>query len=314
MRQVSVGSKETNMREGETARVTMSRGKNGTSALVIRVLAGGLLAGVVLATFQSLLSSKLPSGTLTIQRILVGLISGLLYMAVMAPLARRVRDRPLVRFLAIFLPIYITGTLADLVEAYFYTTLLSSFGLIAALVVEGIPILLVSAIIAWLIPASEEVDAEPSIGQAMRERSFLSWLWRICAAGVPYVLIYLGFAALVTPIERAYYNDPAFIASLHTRIPSTQLTILLEAARGVLFVLAQLPVVAILRKSRWLTALYIGLIGSAIEGWIPLLGMTTWPVAMRLGNVLELTGDAFGRALLMAVFVLLPTHAARKTD
>ncbi len=294
------------MKDKESVNIIMPQAKKGTLDLAGRVLIGGSLAGGVLTAFHWLLSATSKSGSLSIQSIWIELISGVLYVAVMTPLARRVHAPPLARFLAIFLPLYITGTLADLVEAYFYTTLLSLFSLIAALVLEGIPIILVSVIIAWLIPATEAADANLSLGDALRGRAWSSWLWRVLAAGVPYTLIYLAFAAIVTPIEHAYYYDPTFIASLHTRVPSTQLTLILEAGRGILFVLAQLPVVAVMRKSRWWTAIYIGLIGSIIEGWIPLLGMTSWPVAMRVGNILELTGDAFARALLIASFVLLP--------
>ncbi len=271
--------------------------------LILRIIIGGLLSGVVLILFKSLLSANQRSGSLSGQSVAVGMISGLLYVAIMAPLARQVRYRRLPRFLAIFIPLYVTGTLVDLVEAYFYTTLLTPVRLIAALILEGIPILLIAGIVVWLIPAAEETRGRPGFSEVMRERSFFSWLWRVVAAGAPYALIYLFFAALVTPIEHAYYNDPAFIASLHTRVPSTTVTVILEAARGILFVLAQLPVIAAMRRSRWTTGLYIGLMGTVIEGWIPLLGMATWPIMMRVGNVLELTGDAFGRALLIALLV-----------
>jgi len=293
----------------QNADLTKHRAEGATTALILRVIIGGLLSGVVLTIFDSFLSSNQRSGELSIQGVIIGMISGVFYVAILAPLARRVPYRRLPRFLAIFLPLYITGTLADLVEAYFYTTLLTPFRLIAALVLEGFPIVVVSSIIAWLIPVSEEARSEPDFGEVMRERSFFSWLWRIVVAGAPYALVYLLFAAMVTPIEHAYYNDPAFITSLHTRTPSAALTIGLEAARGILFVVAQLPVIAVMRKSRWSAGLYIGLMGAVIEGWIPLLGMTTWPVLMRVGNVLELTGDAFGRALLIALFVILPSSS-----
>lgn len=276
------------------------------TSLTLRVIIGGLLSAMVLTVFGFLLSSGGAASELSMQNLLVRVVSGLVYLAVMTPLARRVSYRGFPRFLAIFVPLYITGTLADLVEAYFYTTLLTPFRLIAALIVEGLPILLITGIITWLIPASKDVSDEPRFGQVMHERSFASWLWRIVVAGAPYALIYLFFAMLVTPIEHAYYNDPSFVASLHTRVPSTGVTIILEAVRGILFVVAQLPVIAVLRKSRWSTGLYIALIGAALEAWIPLLGQTAWPVMMRVGNVLELTGDACGRALLMALLVSLP--------
>lgn len=287
-----------------------------TTSLILRVILGGLLAAVVLIAFDFLLSSSKPSVILSPSNLLIKVVSGLLYVGVMVPLARRVFYRRFPRFLAIFVPLYITGTLTDLVEAYFYTSLLTPVSLVAALIMEGIPLLLITGIIAWLFPAAEEARGEPRFGEAMRERSFFSWLWRIIVAGAPYAAIYLFFAMLVTPIEHAFYYDKAFIASLHTVVPSTATTLILEAVRGILFVLAMLPVIAAMRKSRWSTGLYIALIGAALEAWIPLLGQASWPIMMRVGNVLELTGDACGRALLMALLVALPairtSFAARK--
>lgn len=283
-----------------------------TTSLIVRVLIGGLLSAVVLTAFEFLISSSKAGSFFAVQNVVIRIISGLLYVAVMTPLARRVFYRRFPRFLAIFVPLYITGTLTDLVEAYFYTSILTPFKLIAALIVEGLPLLLIAGIIAWLIPAAEDARQEPRFTQVMRERGFFSWLWRIVVAGAPYCLIYLAFAALVTPIEHAYYYDRAFIASLHTVVPSTATTLILEAVRGILFVLAVLPVIAVKRNSRWSTGLYIALIGAVLEAWIPLLGQSSWPVMMRVGNVLELTGDACGRALLMALLVALPPLSVRR--
>lgn len=281
-----------------------------TASLCLRVILGGLLSAVVLTAFAFLSSSSI-SVTLSVQNLLIRVVSGVFYVAVMAPLARRVFYRRFPRFLAIFVPLYITGTLTDLIEAYFYTSLLTPFSLIAALIIEGLPLLLITGIIAWLIPAAAEARNEPRFGQVMRERPFFSWAWRILVAGAPYAAIYLFFAMLVTPIEHAFYYDKAFIASLHTVVPSTTTTLILEAVRGILFVLAMLPVIAVMRRSRWSTGLYIALIGAMLEAWLPLLGQASWPVMMRVGNLLELTGDACGRALLMALLVALPSIQAR---
>ncbi len=281
-----------------------------TASLLLRVVLGGLLSAVVLIAFALLLSSSKSSVTLSVSSLLIRIVSGLFYVAVMAPLARGASYRRFPRFLAIFVPLYVTGTLTDLIEAYFYTTLLTPFSLIAALIIEALPLLLITGIITLFIPVAENARDTPRFGQVMRERSFFSWVWRIVAAGAPYAAIYLFFAMLVTPIEHAFYYDPSFIASLHTVVPSTTTTLILEAVRGILFVLAMLPVIAVMRKSRWSTGLYIALIGAALEAWIPLLGQSSWPVMMRVGNVLELTGDACGRALLMALLVALPSIQA----
>lgn len=298
----------------QTQSSSSKRGSDITRAsLLLRIILGGLLSAVVLLAFALLLSSSTSPETLSASHLLIRAVSGILYVAVMAPLARLAAYRRFPRLLAIFVPLYITGTLTDLIEAYFYTTLLTPFSLVAALIIEGLPLLLIAGIIAWLIPVAENARSTPRFGQAMRERSFFAWVWRIVVAGVPYAGIYLFFAMLVTPIEHAFYYDPSFIASLHTVVPSTTTTLILEASRGILFVLAMLPVMAVMRASRWSTALYIALIGATLEAWIPLLGQTSWPVMMRVGNVLELTGDASGRALLMVLLVALPPIQAHMT-
>jgi hypothetical protein len=285
-----------------------------TFSLLLRIILGGLLSTVILTIFAFLLSSRNLSVIFSLPNLFIRFVSSILYISVMAPLARRVFYRRIPRFLALFVPLYITGTLTDLVEAYFYTTLFTPTSLIVALIIEGLPLLLIAGIIAWLIPAAEEARSEPRFRQVMRERSFFSWVWRIVVAGVPYAAIYLCFAMLVTPIEHAFYYNQAFIASLHTVVPSTTTTLILEAIRGILFVLAMLPVIAVMRTSRWSIGLYIALIGAVLEAWIPLLGQASWPVMMRVGNVLELTGDACGRAFLMALLVALPpTYAPTAT-
>ncbi len=302
-------------------RKSMEQTHNGSSGiskditmamLLLRVLLGGLLAALVLTPFSLLSASSNSPGTLALpNQLLVNVASGVLYVAVMAPLARRIFYRRIPRFFAIFVPLYVTGVLTDMLEAYFYTSLLTPFTLLAALILQALPLLLITGIIAWLIPAQEKARSTPRFGLAMRERPFFSWVWRIVVAGAPYAAIYLFFGLLVTPIEHAFYYDRTFIASLHTVVPSTTTTLLLEAVRGILFVLAMLPVIAAMRNARWLTGLYIALIGAVLEAWIPLLGQASWPVMMRVGNVLELTGDACGRALLMALLVALPPLHAR---
>jgi hypothetical protein len=273
--------------------------------LIIRGFIGVLMVTGVLTGFSTLLTSNAEPKTFSIQNITIQVVSSVLYVGIMVPLARQVSG-PFSRFLAIFVPLYFTGALADLFEAYFYTTLLTPAKLVGALIIEAFPLIIIASIIAWLFPATVKARGTTRWGELFSERPFISWVWRIVLAGASYAAIYLLFGALVTPIEHAYYHDPAFLAALHTRVPSTSTTLILEASRGILFVLALLPVIVFMRKSRWATGLYLALIGSVLEGWIPLLGHTSWPMMMRVGNVLELTGDAFGRALLMTLLVVLP--------
>src|SRR5262249_3542618 len=140
----------------------LARARDLTSmSLIARVLAGGVLAAVVLTIFARLVPGGNPSTTFSPQNIAIRLVSGILYVAIMTPLARRLCYRPLARFLAIFVPLYITGTLADLIEAYFYTPRLTPLTLVAALIFEGLPLLAITGIIAGLIPTDEDARRAP---------------------------------------------------------------------------------------------------------------------------------------------------------
>jgi hypothetical protein len=275
----------------------------------VRMSVAGLLAGAVLLLFRSFA----PGGTATTttaSRVVISLASGLLYVAILAPLALRLTMGLWLRLGAVFLTLYVTGTLTDLLEAYFYTTVLTPFSLAAALVFLALQALVIALLVVLVVRPSG-VASDPHRRPGLAEtghRPLANWTWRVLLAGVLYVPIYYAFAATVTPIEHEFYYDPTFIAQLHTTVPPTEVTIALEAVRGLLFVLALLPALSVVPQQRWVSVVYLGLIGAVVEGWVPLLGQTTWPLAMRLGNFVELTGDAFGRAFV--VMVLLGTLGA----
>ncbi|QBD80067.1 hypothetical protein EPA93_30425 [Ktedonosporobacter rubrisoli] len=280
-----------------------------SAGLLLRILAGGIAAAIILTAF-GLLTSSGHGAAFLLQKIIVNLVSGLLYVAVMAPLAISLPLRWPARFGAIFVPLYVTGVLADLVEAYFYTTTLTPFKLVMALIFESIPFLLIALVIAWLLPPSSKARSRPGL----RQRALLSWLWRIVLVGILYVPTYYLFATLVTPIEHIFYHDPSFVAQLHTQVPPASVTIILEAFRGVFFALAMLPVLAVMDGPSWPLLLYLTLIGVVIEAWVPLLGQANWPWAMRLGNMLELTGDALGRGIAITLLLALPATFKRRKE
>ena len=274
----------------------------------VRVSVAGLLAGAVLLLFRSFAPGDTATTT-TASRVVISLASGLLYVAILAPLALRLTTGLWPRLGAVFLTLYVTGTLTDLLEAYFYTTVLTPFSLAAALVFLALPALVIALLVVLVVRPSGVASDPHRPGLAETEhRPLANWTLRVLLAGVLYVPIYYAFAATVTPIEHEFYYDPTFIAQLHTTVPPTEVTIALEAVRGLPFVLALLPALSVVPQRRWVSVLYLGLIGAVLEGWVPLLGQTTWPLAMRLGNFVELTGDAFGRAFV--VMVLLGTLGA----
>src|SRR5215469_6011413 len=119
----------------------------------LRVSMAGLLAGAVHLLFHALE----PGGVATLptaSTVVISLLSGLLYVAVLAPLALRLTAGLLARLGAVFFTLYVTGTLTDLLEAYFYTSVLTPFSLAAALVFLALPSLLIALLIVLVVRPS----------------------------------------------------------------------------------------------------------------------------------------------------------------
>ncbi len=273
-----------------------------------RVLGACSLGALAMTVFSLATSGGSASAAPLPERVVVSVAAGILYVAVLAPLALRLHCPWPRRLAKVFVTLYVTGTLTDLVEAYFFTTLLSPSTLIAALIFEAVPALVIALIVIALLHRPSTEVRPPSI--FWHHRSPFAWTWRLLLVGALYVPIYFGFAALVAPLEHPFYNDPAFIAQLHTQVPPDSVAIPLEAGRGVLFALALLPALSVMRGRSWSTLVYLTLIGVVIEAWVPLLGRTAWPLAMRLGNVAELTGDALGRAAAAIALLGVPAVLA----
>jgi hypothetical protein len=266
--------------------------------LAIRIGVAALLGGLVLAAFSLAINR---AAAPDFQRIAISFVSGVLYIGVLTPLATRLPPRRVIRLTSLFVTLYVTGTLTDLIEAYFFTALLTPVTLVAALLIGLLPALAVSLVVAVLVPTTHPGDEQPN-----RHRSIASWAWRLLVAGLLYVPAYYGFSTLVAPIEHPFYSDPAFVAQLQTRVPPDSVTIPLETLRGALFALALVPTLRVMPSHSWATLTYLTLIGVVIEAIVPLLGLVTWPLPMRLGNFAELTGDALVRAAVALLLLAFP--------
>ena len=269
-------------------------------ATIARIVLATILAGILMVAFN-LATSGNRSSALNAERLSISFVSGVLYGAVLMPLAMRLPPRRMIRVTSLFVTLYITGTLTDLIEAYFFTSLLTPGTLVAALVIGLLPALAVSLIVALLVSTTH-----PGAEQPNRKRSISSWAWRLLLAGLLYVPAYYAFGALVTPIEHPFYSDPTFVAQLQTRTPPDSVIIPLETLRGALFALALVPTLRVMPSCSWATLVYLTLIGVVIEAIVPLLGLVTWPLPMRLGNLAELTGDALVRAAVALLLVAFP--------
>ena len=210
----------------------------------------------------------------------ISLVTGAAYALVVLPLVRRLPYRMGVRFLAVFLILYWTGVLSNLVEASVDTTLAKT-ELIAAAVIFAIPVAITALLIAWLLPAAAPRGSAPGIWPTLAQRPLLSWVWRIVVAGVLFAVFIEIFGLAWGPLISKYYRSAAYVAQAHTVTPPNYIAAPEEFIRGVIFVLVLLPVLAVIRGRGWpellRLGLFIALLNAVLESWLPMLSMTTFP-------------------------------------
>src|SRR5215831_1810442 len=180
---------------GETG-MHVKRDQQSAHSTWVRVSVAGLLAGAVLLLFRSFAPGDTATTT-TASRVVISLASGLLYVAILAPLALRLTTGLWPRLGAVFLTLYVTGTLTDLLEAYFYTSVLTPFSLAAALVFLALPALVIALLVVLIVRPSSVVSEPHGLPRVKdtEHRPLADWAWRVLIAGVLYVPIYYAFGA-----------------------------------------------------------------------------------------------------------------------
>jgi len=121
-------------------------------------------------------------------------------------------------------------------------------------------------------------------------RSFLGWLWRIVAAAVIYVVLYLVLGGLnYTFVTHPYYE--AHAGSL--TVPSAATILAYEPIRGVLIALSVLPLSLAFRGRTRVSALIVGLLLFVVGGVVPLLPQASLPLFVRVSSLWEILGQNF---------------------
>jgi hypothetical protein len=268
------------------------------------------LAYTLVARVIGLLTGPRPSPTTEyLQLLAINLVSGAMIALVFLSLARRLPFDMPTRFLAVFVPLYWIGIVSNLVEAAVDTTL-PPVQLVAAAIIFAIPYAVTGWLIVLLLRPSAPRSSTPELRQLLGRRSLRSWAWRMLVAGVLFAVGVQVLGLAWGPLISKYYHDPAYIAQVQTVTPPDYIAGPEEFLRGVVFVLVLLPVLAVMRGRTWpdllRTAAYIALIDAALESWLPMLSMTSYPLGFRVGEGLDLTTDAIVRGLFVAALLALP--------
>jgi len=282
-----------------------------------RFLAGGVAFAIIRVGNIMLLSMlKIPTMNVNLSNELTGvafgldLVEGILISAVLSVLAARLPYRPLVRFLAVFVPFFWVYAGGNTLELMFFSTYTAP-AVINTWIDSLVELLVLSGVFVWLLPAAEKYRSLPSLAVILGKRSLWSWIWRALLIAALYVPTYLTFGSLIYPLVKPYYTNPAYGLNLTT--PSLGPFIVLELVRGLLYVVTLLPVLAVTRGSRWQTFLYVFVFTGLFNGW-QLVANLTWPAQLRLAHTAEITGDVLVQSLLFCWLLTLKFKQQKPGD
>lgn len=202
------------------------------------------------------------------------------------------------RICVLFLTVYMFSYLIAAPETALFTTMSLSFQvfiLFQQLVVN----LALAVLIGFLYtPAIVGAGLITEVKSYFALRSGSDWLWRFALAAVLFFPIYYFFGWVFSPVTVPYYNRPEL--GLGLVIPSFEVWLPVEVGRGLIYALTTVPLLAVLRMTRWRIGLWVGLILAVVGAVVPQLVNASWPLPLRMGHAVEMVLDSFVQGLMMA--------------
>lgn len=257
----------------------------------------GMVVGGMAATLVGLPESGVPA-YMDIARVLpLMFLSGIPVAILLGECFRRLYGNYGLRVFFIFMCQYILYYLLNLLDGLLFSPLPN---MTTAFFADVVPALLSALVIAalWRPAAGAAFSADPARALLPGQRGARAA--RIAAAWLAFLPIYYLIGLVVGQFTKSYYEDPSH--SLGLVLPPLSVILIMQIARGGLFLLAVLPVIYAWRGSRanlwlWTGSLIFFQIAAAV------LFQAYWlPAAVRIPHALELLVNSFLQA---GVYVLL---------
>jgi len=198
---------------------------------------------------------------------------------------------------AVFLAQYGVTTVMSQIETAIFVTWLPP-GTVPRLFLMGALVALPFSIISVLIlgkrkPAAAVVDE--SIDQPGWPAS--EWAWKLALIVVAYLVLYFGFGYFVawqSPAVREYYggsDEGSFLTNMRGLLENRPWIFAVQAGRALLWTLIALPVIKMLKGSRFETAILIALLFSVVMNTQLLLPNPYMPKDVRMAHLVETTSS-----------------------
>lgn len=224
-------------------------------------------------------------------------VAGIFLGAVLGLLFAQLPFMRAIRIGVAWLALFIVQEFSNLVEGYFFTTYLPTMSLFFAASFIGLMVTFIEALLVGFlfVPKKVVMSFTKEVRAYLRQRSWHSWIPRILAGSAVYFPIYFVFGALISPFVMPYYLEP----SMGLRIPTFAVMIPLEFVRGFLYVIALLPMIAVLTVQRKYVFAGTASLLYVAGAFVPFLSGPGLPVQLRIFHGLEILADClvYGAAL-----------------
>jgi hypothetical protein len=224
-------------------------------------------------------------------------VAGIFLAVMLSVLFAQLPFRRAIRIGVAWPALFVVQEFSNLVEGYFFTTYIQTIYLFFAATFNSLLVTLIEALLVGFLFAPEKVDRSfvEEFRAYTHRRPWRSWILRIVAGSVVYFPIYFLFGALISPFVLPYYES----SSMGLRIPSFTVMIPLELVRGFLYVLALLPIIALLRGERKYVFAGVASLLYVAGAVVPFLAGPGLPVQLRVFHGVEILADSlvYGAAL-----------------
>ncbi len=192
------------------------------------------------------------------------------------------------RIIALFMVSYFVQTVPSLVEYYFFSEGTTTF-IIRALGFGLVGTGFTAGLIAWMFrPEVESSRFGAALADWFGQRRWFAWLWRLAAAMVAYLLLYLVIGGIAFQFTGPYYTDPAY--GLELTLPEGGLALIakIQPFRTIIFLVGLSGLLVGLGGNTRRVALWAGATLFILGGLVPLLaGAYNWPAPLRIYHTIE---------------------------
>ncbi len=259
----------------------------------------GAIIGGMLVTFLGLQPPPTPDGVDGNLAFMMIMLESPFLVLTLIMISRGLGGGPLPRAIILSLFTWVVYTLNTAIETLAFTTTTVE-GAIFTTVSFFLPAIFCGLAVSWLFPPYEKGPGVLKTVKAYSgSRKTGAWIWRIMAAALVFVPVYLFFGSLVAPLTGQYFQEQLY--GLH--LPSQEQMLLVLVVRSSLFLLASLPIIIMWQRSTWSLFLNLGIALFVLVGFLYMLAAYYMPMDIRLLHTLEILADSFVHAGLLVILL-----------